>query len=408
MPTYTARWVLPVAGPPLPGGLATVSGDRIAAVEPAGARAADCDLGNVAVVPGLVNAHTHLDLSGARGLTPPTDAAHFTDWLRSVIAFRRDRAPGEVQADVRAGLAECLAAGITLLGDVTVAEASYEAVSRAGVRAVLFHELIGLDRDKLSDAFQRTGYVEGVGWDTPPEGITVKPCTPTCKWGISPHAPYSVNAEMAKFMFHLGPRSATHLAESAVEADLLERRDGPFVGFSQDLGVYQPDALATSWADFVEPWRPLQTKADTPRLLVHANYLPADFQFRPEHHVVYCPRTHAAFGHPPHPFRDFLSRGVRVCLGTDGLTSNPDLDILEEARFVRNRYPDFPGDQLLRMVTLSGAEAIGWADECGSLEAGKSADFVAVPLPDCDGDVYELLFGQDQGPRRTWFRGVER
>src|SRR4051812_40186374 len=113
MPTYTARWVLPVAGPPLEGGLVTVAGDRITAVEPRGVRSADVDLGNVAVVPGLVNAHTPLDLSGARGQTPPTDAAHFTDWLKSVIAFCRSRTPDQVQADVRAGLAECLAAGTT-------------------------------------------------------------------------------------------------------------------------------------------------------------------------------------------------------------------------------------------------------------------------------------------------------
>src|SRR5205823_4598822 len=84
----------------------------------------------------------------------------------------------------------------------------------------------------------------------------------------------------------------------------------------------------------------------------------------------YCPRTHAAFGHPPHPFREFLSRGVRVCLGTDSLASNPDLDLLAEARFVYATYPDFPGEQLLRMVTLSGAEALGWADEPGRLAAG--------------------------------------
>jgi cytosine/adenosine deaminase-related metal-dependent hydrolase len=146
-----------------------------------------------------------------------------------------------------------------------------------------------------------------------------------------------------------------------------------------------------------------------PILYIHCNYLPPDAPLAPVHSIVYCPRTHAAFGHPPHPFREFLARGVRVCLGTDSLASNPDLDILAEARFVRGRYPDFPGDQLLRMVTLSGAEALGWADECGSLEAGKSADFVAVPLPDADAtDPHELLLADHPGERRTMFRGQWR
>ena len=91
--TLTARWVFPVAGPPLSRGTVTVRDSLVAAVEPHGVRAADEDLGNVALIPGLVNAHTHLDLSGARGAIPPTDANHFTDWLLAVIAYRRARTP---------------------------------------------------------------------------------------------------------------------------------------------------------------------------------------------------------------------------------------------------------------------------------------------------------------------------
>ena len=120
-----------------------------------------------------------------------------------------------------------------------------------------------------------------------------------------------------------------------------------------------------------------------PKLFVHGNYLAPSTRVPRNSTVVYCPRTHAAFGHPPHPFRDFLARGVRVCLGTDSLASNPDLDIL--------------------------AEALGWADEAGSLEAGKSADAVAVPLPDRDAaDPHDLLLADHPGARRTLFRGAWR
>src|SRR6478752_6099679 len=118
--TFTARWVFPVGGPPLERGTVTVAGDRIEAVEPRGVRSANEDLGNAAIIPGLVNAHTHLDLSGARGLIPPTDPDHFTDWLRGVIAYRRTRTPEQVEGDIRAGLAECLRFGTTLVGDITV------------------------------------------------------------------------------------------------------------------------------------------------------------------------------------------------------------------------------------------------------------------------------------------------
>jgi cytosine/adenosine deaminase-related metal-dependent hydrolase len=112
--------------------------------------------------------------------------------------------------------------------------------------------------------------------------------------------------------------------------------------------------------------------------------------------VVYCPRTHAFFGHPPHGFRDLLARGVRVALGTDSLASNPDLDLLAEARFLHRLYPDVPGAQLLHMATLAGALALGWGDEAGSLAPGKSADLAVLPLPPAgDTDPHELVLDSD-------------
>src|SRR5829696_5564742 len=134
--SYTARHVFPVAGPPLPNGIVVVNGDRIEAVEPAGSRRADVDFGNAAIVPGLVNPHTHLDLSGARGLIPPTDPDHFTDWLRGVIAYRRARTPEQTQADIREGLAECLRFGTTLIGDIAVEGASWELLAASRLRTV--------------------------------------------------------------------------------------------------------------------------------------------------------------------------------------------------------------------------------------------------------------------------------
>jgi cytosine/adenosine deaminase-related metal-dependent hydrolase len=197
---------------------------------------------------------------------------------------------------------------------------------------------------------------------------------------------------------------AVHLAESRGEVELIESRRGPFVTFLKELGVWDRDGLIDGITD-------VMTACDfrQPKLFVHGNHLAPSTRIPRNSSIVYCPRTHAAFRHPPHPFREFLARGVRVCLGTDSLASNPDLDILAEARFVQSRYPDFPGDQLLRMVTLSGAEALGWADECGSLEAGKSADLVAVPLPEADAaDPHELLLGDFGGERRTMLRGEWR
>jgi cytosine/adenosine deaminase-related metal-dependent hydrolase len=192
-----------------------------------------------------------------------------------------------------------------------------------------------------------------------------------------------------------------HLAESAAELELLERHSGPFVPFLAELGAWDSTGLAWGPEHVLE-----LTREAKPVLYVHCNYLPPDAPISPHGTVVYCPRTHAAFGHPPHPFRDFLARGVRIALGTDSLASNPDLSVLNEMRFVHARYPELPGATLLRMGTLAGAEALGWADETGSLTPGKSADFAVVPLPDAEADdPHRLLFESDFAVRETWFRG---
>lgn len=395
--TLTARWVFPVSSPPLEGGTVTVRGEKIEAVEPRGVRSADIDLGNVAVIPGLVNAHTHLDLSGARGLIPPTDPHYFTEWLKGVIAYRRTRSEEQTLADIDAGLAECLRFGTTLIGDIASEGKSWEALSAAKTRAVVYWELIGLSFERMSSAGRGAAR-----WKATPS------THPFCRRGVSPHAPYSNSGTLYAVTGRWDVPLATHIAESPGELFLLATRRGPFRTFLETLGVWEPGRIAPSIAVILK-W----LIGNSSIVLAHCNYLsPEDRRhLDPKRHtVVYCPRTHAAFGHPPHPFRDFLARGIRVCLGTDSLASNPDLDILAEARFVHTKYPDFSGEQLLKMLTLSGAKALGWADECGSLEPGKSADLVAVPLPDVEGDPHELLFGPaiPGETRRTMWRGEWR
>jgi cytosine/adenosine deaminase-related metal-dependent hydrolase len=393
MATFTirARWVFPVAGPPLPEGTVTVEADRIAAVEPAGARTADIDLGNAAVLPGLVNAHTHLDLSGMRGLAPPTP--DFTAWLRQVIAHRRRRTPEQLRIDIRAGVVECLRFGSTLVGDISGDGTSWDVLAFAPLRAVIFRELLGLPEGRFP-LLKRDVFL----WRRDHSA------TESRRAGLSPHAPYSVSASIIKMVASSGMPLSIHLAESAAEMELLAHRRGPFVAFLQELGVWEPSGLVPDIGQVLKWAR----RAPNP-LYVHGTFLDPDIPFLARGTIIYCPRTHAAFGHPPHPFRDFLARGVRVALGTDGLASNPDLDLLAEARFVRRRHPDVAGDVLLHMATLAGAEALGWADETGSLEPGKSADFVVLPLPDRDeSDPHNLLFDSELPVRAVLFRGQWR
>jgi len=377
-----ARWVFPVAGPPLEGGTVRVEGERLAAVDMAGVRTADLDLGNVAVLPGLVNAHTHLDLTGLRGLAPPSP--DFVGWLRRVIAHRRAQSPEQVRRDVEAGLAECVRTGTTLLGDISGDGTSWAVLADGPVRAVVFRELLGLPEHRALEAWRTT-----LAW------LEYRGDTACCRVGLSPHAPYSVRDTLfravSRHAREHGVPVAVHLAETGDELELLAKRRGPFVEFLEDLDVWDPDGLVKSPAGVARLF-----SGPVPVLFVHGNYLKPGTRIAPSATVVYCPRTHAAFGHPPHPFRAFLDRGVRVALGTDALASNPDLDLLAEARFLAHRHPDLPGDVLLRMATLAGAEALGWADETGSLEPGKSADLVVLPLPDAEAaDPHALVFDSD-------------
>lgn len=390
--TLTARWLIPVDRPPLEQGRLRIQGERIIAIEPAGSGPADVDMGNAAIVPGLVNAHTHLDLSGLAGQCPPSE--DFTGWLRQVIAHRRQQTPEQIEADIRFGLEQSLRFGTTLLGDIAAQGLSWSALAAAPVRAVVFHELLGLTAARAETAWQ-----EAQSW------LNAHPATSTCRPGFSPHAPYSVRRCIFEQTARL-PASvpvAIHLAESRAEIQLLQHHAGPFVEFLQNLGVWDETGLIES----VE--RLLTLYARQKPLLIHGNYLTPAMPIPPGVSVIYCPRTHAAFGQPPHPFRELLARGICVALGTDSLASNPDLDILTEARFLHQRYPDVPPAALLRMATLAGAEALGWEHITGSLTVGKSADLLAVPLPDEDDlDPCRLVLRSEQPIQRVLFRGVWR
>jgi cytosine/adenosine deaminase-related metal-dependent hydrolase len=371
--TLTASWIIPVSGPPLPRGRLVLSGERIVALEPEGARPADEDLGDVAVLPGLVNAHTHLDLTGLAGAVPFT--GDFTAWLRAVIRHRLLRTSDEIESDIRAGLQQSIRHGVTLLGDVSAGGQSWDTLAAAPIQAVVFHELLGLTQDRAEQALQRAR-----AW------LQTHPATATCRPGLSPHAPYSVRAELFSQAAELRHQSGTgqgdlavplavHLAETQYERELLARRCGPFVGFLRELGVWDPAGLASGVAEVLA-----RCGLAPRRLFIHGNYLTPEDPIPDDSTVVYCPRTWAFFRHQPHPLRDLLARGVRIALGTDSLASNPDLDLLAEARFLHALHPDLPPAAILRLATLSGAEALGFASVTGSLEPGKWADLVVVPL----------------------------
>jgi cytosine/adenosine deaminase-related metal-dependent hydrolase len=221
---------------------------------------------------------------------------------------------------------------------------------------------------------------------------------------LSPHAPYSTHWTIYNRIKQHWMPTATHLAEPRAELELLQQAHGPFVDFLKELGVWNPDGLAVDIDHGCLDTIPLRRNS----LLIHCNYLAYASELLRHNYVVACPRTHAAFGHERHPLPAFLTVGVHAALGTDSLASNPDLDILAEARHLRQHYPEIAPATLLRMLTLNGAEALGFDAIAGSLTAGKSADLVVLPLPADSGDPHDLVLGTNLPVARTMFRGEWR
>ncbi|RPI80948.1 MAG: amidohydrolase, partial [Planctomycetaceae bacterium] len=234
---------------------------------------------------------------------------------------------------------------------------------------------------------------------------------PHLGFGLSPHAPYSVHPTLLKGLVDLAIESgapvAMHLAATRSELELLARGGGEFAEFLKRLAVWNPDVFRErrSILDY------LKELARSPRgLVVHGNYLSdADIEFlarNPQLSVVYCPRTHAYFGHEPHPWRTLLERNINVALGTDSRASNPDLSVWDELQFLRRCEPDVPGQTLLDLATIRGARALGLEAHCGTITPGRSADLAIIDLPAVpSADPYDTLLHPSSRIQATVLRG---
>jgi cytosine/adenosine deaminase-related metal-dependent hydrolase len=391
-----ARTVYPVDRPPIESGVVTIEGDRIVAVGTALQTDNPIqDLGDVALLPGFVNAHTHLEFSH---LTGPLGRAGMPliEWLPLAISERQNR--GHSAADsIALGLHESLLAGTAAIGEIATAEASAHAADHE-VDLTPFLEVIGFSRARAASAYAAINERLAAAGRLP-HGI-----------GISPHAPYTVSPELLTKLLELARARdlpvAMHLAESPEELELLSTGTGPFCDLLERRSMWDPAAIPVG----SRPLDYLRMLADAPRsLIVHGNYLDrAEHEFLAAHAdrmtLVYCPRTHAYFDHPPYPLALALAAGVRVALGTDSRASNPDLSVFNEARHVARHHKSVAPESILRMATLDGAVALGLENECGSIKPGKLANLVALPMR--TDSLAEALAGTAK-PTTIWLRGRE-
>ena len=375
------RHLLPIAGPSLAGGWIRVSRGRITAVGRRDPPPAAIDLPDCIVLPGLVNAHTHLEFSA---LDAPFDVAGgLPAWIGRVVAWRRARPSAhDVDAAVAAGLAESAAAGVTTLGDI--ATSWTPSAPAAGPRVRVFREGLGLVPATIETAARA---VERDLAALARAGVTA---------GVSPHAPYSVAAPLGGRLLAMARRrglpAAMHLAESEAEERLIAAGTGPFRDLLESLGAW--DAARPPRLLCAAEW--ISRLARAPRgIVVHATHIgrDPDALARLAHHrdrlgVAVCPRTTRAISGGLPPLGLLRDAGVRVCLGTDGRGSNPDLSILAECRTLVDAGLASPAEALA-MATLHGAWSLGFDRRCGSLVPGRAADLLVLRPAQSHTDPYQ-------------------
>lgn len=397
---HHAAWVLPINGPPIRDGWVATERGRIAGLgrRIGGEARGDVQLGDVVIMPGLVNAHTHLELSYLRDEVPPAPA--FVSWIRNVIAARRRR-PDASQPDILdaidRALAESEAYGTALLGDISNTLVTFEPLARSRLAAVVFFELIRFNVVD-ADAFVAEASAR----------IAQLPATDWVRASLAAHAPYSVAPPIFRALRERVDQDAftpcsVHLAESVEEMEFIGTGQGPWRHLLEELGTWDPkwvppggspvqflDEAGFLGPNIIAVHGVQTTPADLERLRARGTTL------------VTCPRSNGHTGAGAPPIEDFYESGVSVAIGTDSLASSPDLSVFAELATMRALAPTVPARDLLDSATRQGARALGFDADFGTIEPGKRARLLAVAVPPDVDDVEEYLVGGIQPSQIRW------
>jgi cytosine/adenosine deaminase-related metal-dependent hydrolase len=401
MPLYRAAWLLPVSQPPIRDAWLRTDRGRIVAfgpTRPGDFTASDeIDLGNVAVLPGLVNAHTHLELSWMRGRIGRP--AEFSDWLRSVMALRSstDTTNEERARAIPAAIAEARAYGTALVGDISNTLRTSADLSAAEMAAVVFYELFGFNAAEADRIINDATDV-----------LQKMPVSADVRHTIAPHAPYSVSPALfgrIRVALNKEPfaRSSVHLGESEAEIEFLRRGTGPYRRLLEDIGKWDPSWTppGCSPVEYIDQMGFLDDRL----LVVHGVHFGAidlDRIAAKRATIVTCPRGNSATGAGASPVGEFFESDVRIAVGTDSLASVPDLNLFAELAEMRRLAPEVAARRLLEAATINGARALGFESEFGSIDSGKRAAVIAVELDGAALTVEEQLVSGIDRSRIRW------
>jgi aminodeoxyfutalosine deaminase len=396
---YRAAWVVPVAGRPIRDGWVAVEQGRITAVgHDRTAVPGEQDLGSVALVPGLVNAHTHLELSYLRGQVPAAPA--FIGWIRGVMAARRQRPDpqaAEILDGVRAGIAEAVRAGTALVGDISNTLVTFLPLIDSELGGIVFYELIRFNAPDPEAVVDEACHQI----DALPVHARVKP-------SLAAHAPYSVAPLVFRAIRDAVDRRqfvpcSVHLAEGREEIEFIQTGGGEWRRFLEEVGSWSPVWTPPG----VSPVRFLDEAGFLGRrvLAVHGVQMTPDDIGRLAKRgttLVTCPRSNMFTGAGTPPLASFYAAGVPVAVGTDSLASTTDLNVFSELAAMRALAPEVAASRLFESATLQGARALGFEADYGTLEPGKRARILSVAIPEGISDVEEYLVSGIEPGQLIW------
>jgi cytosine/adenosine deaminase-related metal-dependent hydrolase len=387
-----ARWLVPIEGPPVEHGAVLIgSTGRLEAVGPDSAvprpvGVSQLELGDAAILPGFVNTHTHLELTGLNGRVSERE---FPSWIRRLRELKSERPPEEFVRAARMGLRDCYAAGITTVADTGDSGAVIQVLSEEDASGVAYLEVFGPHPAQLEKGLTRLQRQVAEARSLARNRVRL---------GVSPHAPYTVSDQLLEAVAAWAQRErlplAVHIAESLEETQLLLHGSGAFANAWVARGIPLPARSRTPVAWLAEHG------ALTPQTLcIHAVQLrPPDVKLLAASGaaVAHCPRSNMAHGHGSAPLRALLDAGVRIGLGTDSVVSVQPLDLLADAR-AAGRLASLSAGQMLELSTLAGARALGLEAETGSLRSGKWADCVVIRLLQGPGTPEERVLASSPG-----------
>lgn len=409
---FAAEWVVPVSSPPVRDGVVVVEDTSITWVGPRRElpsrylQVLPRVFPRSVILPGWVNAHSHLNLTGALGMLPGT-AERFADWIRGVLRLQQAWPAELVPRAVLAGLDLLATSGTTTVAHVTTLP-DLDPFLTHPIRSVIFHEPLGFRAEKAPELLR-----QAEEWLDGAEAVIADAGNRRMTLGLAPHSPYAVSPQLIRGAARLaemrGLPLSIHVAETRAEAEFVRTGEGQLRKLLDERGVWEP-----AWTPpGVSPVRYLADLGvlDHPGAAVHVNYLSDDdIRLLSQGRLIptWCPGSHQFFGHRDHPAARLLAARVPVALGTDSLASNVALNMLHEARLAAAARPEVSRETWVRAATLTAAEALGLGSVIGSLEEGKAADLqVLEGLPETTPDPLPPLFEEKLRVRLVLVDGVE-